>query len=103
MKTEKDLKKLGKRTIYTVAIGNFSVPPTEEQKKVANIIRDECHGLIAVHPAYPHGTLLMFDSLNNAKECRNVLQYEGVQTGNHIVEAEFDFETNTMGEGRIAA
>lgn len=95
---------LGKKIVYTVAIGNFSFPPTNDQKKVITILNEECKGILAIYPSpEQRGTLLFFDSLNNAKEARNILQSYGVQTGYNIVEGEFDFDTNTMGEGKKVA
>lgn len=96
-------KPKGVKTIYTVAIGNFSFPLTKDQKKVVDITMKECKGLIAVHPHYPDGTLLFFDTLNNAKEARNILNSYGVQTGSNIVKGEFDFDTNTMNGGKVVA
>lgn len=41
-------------------------------------------GLIGVTPMYPRGTLLLFDTENNAKGARTVLKFHGVQTGTNI-------------------
>lgn len=91
------MKKLtGKQIVYTVAIGNFSFPPTKDQKKVVKILNKECKGIVALCPMPPHGTIILLDTLNNAKECRNILDSYGVQTGRNITESEFDFDTNTI-------
>lgn len=74
---------------YTVAIGNFSFPLTKDQKKVLKMI-EEMEGLIGLHPVYPHGTLLLFDSKNHAIEGRNILRFEKVDTGRNICEVEID-------------
>ena len=70
---------------YTVAIGNFSIPFTRDQKKVIKVIQ-HLDGFYGLKPCYPHGTLLMFNSENNAKRARNELDSLGVQTGNNICE-----------------
>lgn len=70
---------------YTVAIGNFSIPFTRDQKKIIKILM-KLDGFYGLHPAYPHGTLLLFDSENNAKRARNELDMYGVQTGRNICE-----------------
>lgn len=87
---------------YTVTIGNFSTPLTEEQKKVLEITQ-EFKGLIAFVPHYPDGTLLLFETLNDAKEARNIFRYENVLTGTNIVEIEFDKKTYTISNGKTVA
>ena len=87
---------------YTVAIGNFSIPITKDQKKVLSMIK-ECKGLIGLIPQAPNGTLILFDNINNAKECRNVLRAEDVQTGRNIVEVDFDKEQKLISNGKVVA
>ena len=70
---------------YTVAIGNFSIPFTRDQKKLIKII-EKFDGFYGLHPAYPYGTLLIFKTENDAKRARNELDSLGVQTGNNICE-----------------
>lgn len=74
---------------YTVAIGNFSIPFTKDQKKIVEEIK-KMDGFIGFHPAYPYGTLLLFKTENNAKVGRNILRDMGVQTGINIAEVEYD-------------
>jgi len=85
MKTIKE----NKIEAYTVAIGNFSIPLTKDQEKVMKII-EECDGFLGLHPHYPDGTLLLFDTRNNAVGCKNILDFEGVQTGRNIVKVYID-------------
>lgn len=75
--------------VYTVAIGNFSFPLTKDQKKVLKMI-EEMNGLLGLHPAYPHGTLILFDTKNHAIEGKNILDFEKVKTGRNIGEVEVD-------------
>ena len=70
---------------YTVAIGNFSIPFTKDQKKVLKIIKN-LDGFYGLKPCYPHGTLLLFNTENNAKRARNELDSLGIQTGTNICE-----------------
>lgn len=39
---------------------------------------------------YPRGTLLLFDTENNAKGARNVLRFNGVKCGDNICKAYVD-------------
>ena len=81
---------------YTVAIGNFSFPLTKDQKKVAKMIK-EMKGLLFIHPSpEQRGTLLFFKTLNDAKEARNILRSEGVQTGYNIVETDYEIKGDTV-------
>lgn len=77
------------RKAYTVTIGNFSIPPTEDQIKVLNEIHS-FDGLIGIHPHYPDGTLILLDTKNHAIEAKNLLEYMKVKTGDNIVEVEID-------------
>ena len=74
---------------YTVAIGNFSIPLTKDQKVVLKELKN-MEGFIGVHQVYPRGTLLLFKTENNAKVGRNILKDMGVQVGNNIAEIEYD-------------
>lgn len=81
---------------YTVAIGNFSFPLTKDQKKVVEMIK-EMNGLLFVHPTQDQrGTLLFFKTLNDAKEARNILISEGVETGYNIVEVDYEMDGNNL-------
>ena len=95
---------------YTVAIGKFTMPITKDQEQIMKIMR-EFKGLEMVDPAFEgdnkKGTLLFFETLNDAKEARNILRSEGVQTGKVIMEFEYEKDERTgqviMGKGeRIA-
>lgn len=88
--------------VYTVAIGNFSIPLTKDQKSVLSMIK-ECEGLIGLIPQPPSGTLILFDNLNSAKECRNILRAENVETGRNIVEVDFENDVNEIKNGKVVA
>lgn len=74
---------------FTFAIGNFSIPFTKDQKKIIEVIK-KMDGFVGLHPVYPYGTLLLFETENNAKVGRNILRSMNVQTGINIAEVEYD-------------
>ena len=79
--------------VYTVAVGNLpALPKFMMPKKVTKAIEliKEQEGFIGACPCYPHGTLLLFDTENNAKGARNVLRFNGVQCGTNICKAYVD-------------
>lgn len=73
---------------YTVAVGNFN-PLKKRSRKAVEFIKT-LDGLIGVHPCYPRGTLILFDSENNAKIAKNLMESKGIQTGTYICECEVD-------------
>ena len=95
---------------YTVAIGKFSMPITKDQKQIVKIM-SEFKGLEMVDPAFEgdnkRGTLLFFKTLNDAKEARNILRSENVQTGTVIMECDYEIDEKTkemiIGKGERVA
>lgn len=77
--------------VYTVAIANLPTIPTREIKEFVNWLTT-LDGFIGLRPEYPHGTLLLFETENQAKIARNrISTYKGgVQTGNNICEVFID-------------
>ena len=73
---------------YTVATGN--VDPTNRKSRQAVKYVKNLKGLLGVHPLYPDGTIWLFDSENNAKIARNLMNEKGIQTGRNICEVEID-------------
>lgn len=73
---------------YTVAIGNFSIPFTKDQKKIVEEIK-KMDGFVGLHFS-SYGTLLLFETENNAKVGRNILRSMNVQTGINITEVEYN-------------
>ena len=72
---------------WTVAVGNMPLLPKALMPKgVTKAIKliEEQEGLLGVTPMYPRGTLLLFDTENNAKGARNVLRFNGVKCGDNI-------------------
>ena len=82
--------------VYSVAIGNLPKTETEKEvQKLANIL-NELDGFVAVHPHYPLGNLLLFESKNKAIIGRNELEADGINTGRHICEFEWNKEKNEL-------
>lgn len=76
---------MDKRNVFVFAVGNMPLNPIKLMQTV-NFIK-LLDGFIGLHPCYPKGTLLVFDSLNNSKRARNILQDNGVQCGTYIMKA----------------
>lgn len=79
---------------YTVAIGNFTPFSTNpavivDQQRVLNLIAS-CEGLYGMHPDFPHGTLILFDTRAHAVTARAKLKELGVMTGHNICEVFID-------------
>lgn len=74
--------------VYTVAVGNFD-PFNRRSRQAVKFIKG-LEGLVGVHPHYPDGTLILFDSENNAKIARNLMTAKGILTGCNICEVEID-------------
>lgn len=74
---------------YTIAIPNLPNPVTHPAlaKKTARFLK-KCEGLLGVHPHYPEGTILFFDTLENAKAARWKFMSEGNKCGDYIMNAE---------------
>lgn len=79
---------------YTVAVPNLAgtIPGTlkprmiRDSRKLMNYVKN-LEGFLGVHPIPPRGTLLIFDTENNAKRARNLIANDlKVQTGNNICE-----------------
>lgn len=71
------------RKVYIFAIGNF--PKNRNQMyQVIGYIK-ELDGMLGIHPCYPDGNLLVFDSINNCKRGKNLLEMVGIKTGDNIM------------------
>lgn len=73
---------------WTVAVGN--IDPTNRRSRKAVEYIAKLDGLLGVHPHYPDGTLILFDTENNAKTARNMMNAKGILTGRNICEVEID-------------
>ncbi len=67
---------------WAFGVGNVTMNPLfqKAQKKAFDLIKAQ-EGFLGVHPMYPHGTLLIFDTENNAKGARNVLRSKDIKCG----------------------
>lgn len=71
-------KKEDEVVCYAFAIPNLPMFMNKEIKKFINYI-EKLEGFQGLYPHYPHGTLLIFDTENNAKGGRNLIRaYPGV-------------------------
>lgn len=58
--------------VYTVAIANLPLFPDKKVKKFLDWI-SKMDGFVGIRPEYPHGTLLLFKTENDAKRCKNLI------------------------------
>ena len=81
------------KEVYTVSIPNLPLPTTRKNRKlidgVIKLIKKQ-DGFIALSPEFPHGTILFFETLNDAKRARNNLRVELNAVGNYICKAEME-------------
>lgn len=82
------------KSVWMVAVGNVN-PLSRASRKAVEFIRG-LSGLVAVHPAYPHGTLLLFESKNHAKIARNLMEAEGIKCGKNICKGHIEGDTLNM-------
>ncbi len=80
--------------LWTVAVGNLPLIPFLHKKAVRDAVKliKEQDGFVGVYPIYPRGTLLLFDSENNAKGARNILRFRGIGCGSNICKVYADIE-----------
>ena len=90
--TESDSKPNNEVEAFTVAVPNLAgtLPGTmkprmlRDSKKLLSYA-SKLDGFLGIHPAPPHGTLLIFKTENEAKRARNLLANDlKVQTGTNI-------------------
>ena len=68
--------------VWSVAVGNVN-PFLKASRKAIEYIA-KLDGLVGVHPHYPDGTLVLFESENSAKRARNMMESKGIKCGNNI-------------------
>lgn len=88
---------MDKKYVWTVATGNVN-PFKKEGREAVKFIK-RLKGLVAVHATYPHGTLILFDDLNNAKGARNLMEAKGIQCGQNICRGCINEGVLEMGSG----
>ena len=74
--------------VWTVATGEVN-PWKKKSREAVDYIKT-LEGLVAVHPAHGHGTLWLFDSENNAKGAKNLMEHNGIKTGRNICKARIE-------------
>ena len=75
---------MGKKA-YTVAVGNIPIFPRKSSLKALTFIQEQ-KGFLGFHPVYPHGTLCIFETKNDAIGARNLMIAEGIKCGKNICE-----------------
>lgn len=75
-------KKGNEVVCYGIGIGNLTLPPV---KKALGFIQG-LDGFVAFYPYWPHGTVCVFRTLNEAKVAKNLMQAKGIKTGREIAE-----------------
>lgn len=84
---EKEKPREGEVEAWTVAIGNlpsgFARKTVKTAKEVLNYAKNR-PGFIGIKPCYPHGTLLLYETKDNAEMARKAMASRGIQVGNNI-------------------
>ena len=95
--TEQATEYTGKEaTAYTVAVPNLAgtIPTAaalrpkawRDTQKLLNYVK-KLDGFLGIHPVPPRGTLLLFQTENDAKRARNLLAHDlDVQVGTNIMQ-----------------
>ena len=97
-----------KVTAYTFAIPNLPVPTLFNRifrRKMLRMTADmlkSLDGLTGITFSPPQGTLLHFETLNQAKIARNQIEALGNNCGVNIMESELDEETGAAYIKKIA-
>lgn len=68
--------------LYSVATGRVSFLNRRSMKAVEYILEQK--GFRSMYPNNPHGTLFLFDSLDNAKHAKDKLRAKGIEVGKNI-------------------
>lgn len=88
---------------YAVAVGNMPSPlasrKVKKSAKAALKYIQGQDGFLGFHPMPPNGTLCIFDTENNAKIARNMMDLMGIQTGYNITEVFVDERYIRKGDG----
>lgn len=87
MRIEVGEKRDDEVSLWSVAVGNLPIPFIIPKKtKLALKFIQEQEGFVAFYPMYPHGTLCLFKTKNDAKGARNMMRFKGIQVGDNICE-----------------
>ena len=68
--------------VWAFGVGNLTMNPffRKKQREILHFIKD-LEGFVGITPMYPHGTLVIFDTENNAKGGRNLLRAKDIRCG----------------------
>lgn len=72
-------------TVWSVSVGNLPFPlfASKSVRLAVKLIKEQ-EGFLFFYPCYPHGTLCLFRTENDAKGARNVMRFKGIQCGDNI-------------------
>lgn len=73
------------RKAFTVAVGNIPLIPRKKSTMALKYIQS-LHGFLGFHPCFPHGTLCLFETKNDAIGARNLMTAQGIHCGKNICE-----------------
>lgn len=73
------------KLVWTVAVGHIPMFwwLRKGTREAVKLIKQQ-EGLLGIYNKYPQGTLLLFDTENNAKGARNMLKFHGIECGTNI-------------------
>lgn len=91
---KEQMNKIDGKAVYSVATGVVDMKRKASRNAAKYIASLE--GFIALHPAYPRGILWLFDSENNAKSARNMMEAKGIQCGKNICKGTIEGDTLVM-------
>lgn len=77
-----ELENFGQIKCWAFGVGNLTMNPLfrKMQKEIIDLIKSQ-DGFKGLTPMYPRGTLLVFDTENNAKGARNILRSKDIKCG----------------------
>ena len=90
---------------YGFAMPNLPTPTLFNRKLMKQVkeLLDSLEGLIAVTPHWPEGTLLFFETINQAKVARNIIEAKGPnRCGRHIMLCEISDDRQNVSITGIA-
>lgn len=80
-------KKDNEVVCYGIGVGNLPLPPfMPKPVKEALAFIQGLDGFVDFYPCWPHGTVCVFRTLNEAKVAKNLMQAKGIKTGREIAE-----------------
>ena len=70
--------------VWTVSMPVITFLPFSRRFRKDMQYVESLEGFIGFHQIFPHGTLCLFDSENNAKGARNMMRFQNIRVGKNI-------------------